>query len=101
MGGNPQSGVHHGRSKVIPPNNITTGSSPRYLFGLVLYSYSKCHAIDALLRAKDQKDKEKDEPHIHGHMTLEEFIDSAQDPEKCQNFLDLPNLQPDVPPFIR
>ncbi|KAF8435844.1 hypothetical protein L210DRAFT_3648501 [Boletus edulis BED1] len=38
---------------------------------------------------------------IHESLTLDNFITLAADPNKCMNLLDLPNIQPDIPIFVR
>lgn len=57
---------------------------------------------DAVTRGAEQKKGDEcDTSKIHVSMSIERFIALANDPDSCMNLLDLPNLQPDVPMFIR
>ncbi|KAG9311146.1 hypothetical protein JVU11DRAFT_8209 [Chiua virens] len=57
---------------------------------------------NAVLREKEARKGDKgDGTNVHESMTIKRFIELADDPKKCLNLLDLPNIQPDVPIFVR
>lgn len=53
------------------------------------------------MRGDAQRQPEGDPSKVHRYMSLKTFIDLANDANECCNLLDLPNLQPDVPIFLR
>ncbi|KAI9452333.1 hypothetical protein HD554DRAFT_2043720 [Boletus coccyginus] len=59
-------------------------------------------AQDAIMRAKEQKKGTDAKLYdIHRKLTMKAFIAAGDEEEECLNLLDLPNLQPDVPIFLR
>lgn len=47
------------------------------------------------------KGEDADLSEIHRSLTIDEFIALGDDETECLNVLDLPNVQPDVPIFLR
>lgn len=58
--------------------------------------------LDAMARAKQLvDDSEESDIDPYTFSTLEAFIDLADDPNTCGNLLDLPNLHPEVPTWLK
>jgi len=58
--------------------------------------------VDVIMRAKEQRKGANAKLYdIHRKLTMEAFITAGGEKEECLNLLDLPNLQPDVPIFLR
>src|SRR5207245_4438068 len=61
-------------------------------------------SIDACRRAKHQRTNPPRLDKVHNkdpELTMKRFIDLAKDPKVCMNTLDLPNVQPEIPIFLR
>jgi len=60
------------------------------------------YAVDAILRSVEQgKGDEADLTNIHCGLTLQNMVELGDSETHCLNLLDLPNVQPDVPMFLR